>query len=61
MGRELFRDCRKVTATYSLQQFALHEGLDHVVGGGEVPGLVDEVDRFETGREGVLVGSKQGF
>lgn len=40
--------------THSLQQLALHEWLDHVVGGGEVPGLVDEMDRFETGREGVL-------
>lgn len=41
--------------THSLQQLALHEGLDHVVGGGEVPGLVDEVDSLETGREGVLI------
>lgn len=41
--------------THSLQQLALHEGLDHVVGGGEVPGLVDEVDSLETGREGVLM------
>lgn len=39
---------------YPLQQLALHEGLDHVVGGGEVPGLVGDVHRFEAGREGVL-------
>ena len=40
-----------VTLTHSLQQLALHEWFDHVVGGGEVPGLVDEVHGFETCRE----------
>lgn len=39
---------------YPLQQLALHEGFDHVVRGGEVPGLVGNVDRLETGRERVL-------
>ena len=56
MGRVSFRDCSKVTTTYSLQQFALHEGLDHVVGGGEVPGLVGHVHRLEAGWEGLLQG-----
>lgn len=39
---------------YPLQQLALHEGFDHVVCGGEVPGLVSNVDRLETRRERVL-------
>lgn len=42
--------------THPLEQFALQEGLDHVVGGGEVPGLVDEVDGFEPSWEGILQG-----
>lgn len=40
--------------TYPLQQLALHEGLHHVVRGGEVPGLVGDVDRLEPGGERVL-------
>lgn len=40
--------------THPLQQFALQERFDHVVGGGEVPRLVDEVDGLETCWEGVL-------
>lgn len=40
--------------THPLQQFALQEGFDHVVGGGEVPRLVDEVDGLEPRWEGVL-------
>ena len=40
--------------SHPLQQLALHEGLDDVVGGGEVPGLMDHVHRLETSREGVL-------
>jgi len=39
---------------YPFQQFALHQGFDHIVGGGEVPGLVDKVHCFETGRERIL-------
>lgn len=39
---------------YPLQQLALHEGFDHVVGSGEVPGLVSDVHRLETGRERIL-------
>lgn len=42
--------------THPLEQFALQEGLDHVVGCGEVPWLVDEVDGFEPGWEGILQG-----
>lgn len=37
--------------THPLEQLVLQEGLDHIVGGGEVPGLVDEVDSFEPGWE----------
>lgn len=40
--------------TYPLEQLALQEGLDQVVGGGEVPRLVYEVDGFEPGWEGIL-------
>lgn len=40
--------------THPLEQFALQEGLDHVVGRGEVPRLVYEVDGFEPGWEGIL-------
>lgn len=40
--------------THPLKKFALQEGLDDIVGGGEVPRLVDEVDGFEPGWEGVL-------
>jgi len=40
--------------THPLQQLALQERFDHVVGSGEVPGLVDEVDSFEPRWEGVL-------
>lgn len=39
---------------HPLQQLALHQWFDHIVGGGEVPGLVDEVHCLESGREGVL-------
>ena len=39
---------------HPLQELALHEGLDHVEGGGEVPGLVGHVHRLEPGREGLL-------
>lgn len=45
--------------THSLQQLALHERFDHIIGGSEVPGLVDEVHSFETGREWVLVEHKE--
>lgn len=40
--------------SYPLQQLALHEGFDHIVCSGEVPGLMSDVDRLETGRERVL-------
>lgn len=46
--------------THSLQQLALHEWFDHIVGGGEVPGLVDEVHSFETGGERILADKKKG-
>lgn len=49
-----------VCGTHSLQQLALHQWFDHVVGGGEVPGLVDEVHRFETGRERILADKEKG-
>lgn len=42
--------------THPLEQFALQEGLDHIVGGGEIPGLVDEVDGFEPSWERILQG-----
>lgn len=42
--------------THPLEHFALQEGLDHIVGGGEIPGLVDEVDGFEPSWEGILQG-----
>lgn len=41
-------------ASDPLQQLALHEGFDHVVCGGEVPGLVGDVHRLEAGGERVL-------
>lgn len=40
--------------THPLQQLALHEGFHYVVGGGEVPGLVCDVDRLEPSRERIL-------
>ncbi len=43
-----------LNSTHPLQQFALHEGLHHVIGGCEVPGLVDHMHRLESGRERVL-------
>lgn len=42
----------------SLEQLVLQEGLDHVVGGGEVPWLVNEVDGFEPRWEGILQGQR---
>lgn len=45
---------RSLSHTHPLQQFALQERFDHVVGGGEVPRLVDEVDSLEPCWEGVL-------
>lgn len=43
-----------VLPPYPLQQLALHEGFDHVVRSGEVPGLVSDMDRLEAGWERVL-------
>lgn len=44
----------ELSCTHPLEQLALQEGLDHIVGSGEVPGLVDEVNGLEPGWEGVL-------
>lgn len=43
-----------VLPSYPFQQLALHEGFDHVVRSGEVPGLVSDMDRLEAGWERVL-------
>lgn len=51
--------CRPLSHTHPLQQFALQEWFDHVVGGGEVPRLVDEVDSLEPCWEGVLESQTQ--
>lgn len=53
-------DINQKKTIHPLQQFALHEWFDHVVGGGEVPRLVDEVHGFETGRERILADKKRG-
>lgn len=53
--------CQHLVQTYPLQQLALHEGFDYVVGGGEVPGLVGDVDRLEPGRERILQGKQKAI
>lgn len=50
----LLSHCLGGPCTHPLKQLALQEGLDHIVGCGEVPWLVDEVDGFEPGWEGIL-------
>lgn len=40
--------------THPFQQFVLQERLDHIVGCGEVPRLMNEVDSFESSWERIL-------
>lgn len=53
-ARELVSALPVWPRTHPLEQLGFQKRLDHVVGRGEVPRLVNEVDGFEPGWEGIL-------